>query len=107
MRYIKTIFLSFAILLTGMHLQASGNVDNWLNQGATSEKPAIEKPANNVTHTDTLSPKQNMIRRLEDPAFDIRINNTPMPLWHDIKSIYPRRTIPGFNLAVLRGKDFE
>lgn len=62
-------------------------------------------------HSDTLNPEtlQNdsiqpgdfLRKRLEDPNYDSRYDRGTLQPWHDIRSIYLRRTIPNNHLASL------
>ena len=53
---------------------------------------------------DTLEIKKSLTPielKLQDPLFDIRTpEGTNLRPWHDINSMYPRRTVPRFQLAI-------
>ncbi len=50
---------------------------------------------------DSIQPGNYLRKRLEDPNYDSRYDRGTLQPWHDIRSIYLRRTIPNNHLASL------
>jgi hypothetical protein len=78
-------------------------------QGET--KPVIKevvKTPNDDIHkheNDSISQENSLRIRLQDPNYDVRFERGSLQPWHDIRSIYLRRTIPVTHLAVIKNQD--
>jgi hypothetical protein len=60
---------------------------------------------NSVQPSDTILPANDVQRKLDDPDFDIRFERGVMQPWHDRKSVYPRRSVPLSQLAMVCNSD--
>jgi hypothetical protein len=67
----------------------------------------VDLPADSLTIqlNDSISQENPLRIRLQDPNYDVRFEKGSLQPWHDIRSIYLRRTIPVTHLAAIKIHD--
>jgi hypothetical protein len=58
-----------------------------------------------ILESDSISQENPLRIRLQDPNYDVRFERGSLQPWHDIRSIYLRRTIPVMHLAATKKPD--
>lgn len=96
-KYTVSAGILLLFLLTGMPDFAHASESQTAENNPSSFH--IETDTHNAT--DSLPAPHPVHERLQDPDFDVRFNRGKLQPWHDIKSVYPRRTIPMSLLATI------
>lgn len=98
------VVVKFSVVITTLALMMVGTP---VKAYADHPEKNLKKKENREENAgDTIELPVPMHQKLNDPNYDTRYDRGSIQPWHDLKSIYLRRTIPLSQLALLPQRQY-